>query len=67
METSYNDTVVPAATKIVGSNLAPMKQQRPLVVWFTGMSGAGKSTLASLLEEELRARGLRTFLLVTSR
>ncbi|WP_234487259.1 adenylyl-sulfate kinase [Paraburkholderia aspalathi] len=44
-----------------------MKQQRPLVVWFTGMSGAGKSTLASLLEEELRARGLRTFLLVTSR
>jgi adenylyl-sulfate kinase len=63
METSYNDTVVAAATKIVGSNLASMKQQRPLVVWFTGMSGAGKSTLASLLEEELRARGLRTFLL----
>ena len=63
METSYNDTVVPAATKIVGSNLASMKQQRPLVVWFTGMSGAGKSTLASLLEEELRALGLLTFLL----
>ncbi|KPD16993.1 adenylylsulfate kinase [Burkholderia sp. ST111] len=40
-----------------------MKQRRPLVIWFTGMSGAGKSTLASMLEKELQARGLRTFLL----
>ncbi|MFM0184914.1 adenylyl-sulfate kinase [Paraburkholderia nemoris] len=63
METSYNDTVVPAATKIAGSSRASMKQQRPLVIWFTGMSGAGKSTLASMLEKELQARGLRTFLL----
>ena len=28
-------------------------------LWFTGMSGAGKSTLASLVAEELRARGHR--------
>ena len=63
METSYNDTVVPAATKIAGSSRASMKQQRPLVIWFTGMSGAGTSTLASMLEKELQARGLRTFLL----
>lgn len=63
METSYNDTVVPAATKIAGSSRASMKPRRPLVIWFTGMSGAGKSTLASMLEKELQARGLRTFLL----
>ena len=28
-------------------------------VWFTGLSGAGKSTLATVLAEELRARGHR--------
>jgi adenylyl-sulfate kinase len=28
-------------------------------VWFTGLSGAGKSTVANLIENELRARGLR--------
>lgn len=40
-----------------------MKQQRPLVVWLTGMSGAGKSTLACLLDSELHALGFHTFLL----
>jgi adenylyl-sulfate kinase len=28
-------------------------------VWFTGLSGAGKSTVASLVEQQLRARGER--------
>jgi adenylyl-sulfate kinase len=28
-------------------------------LWFTGLSGAGKSTLASLMDEELRRRGLK--------
>jgi len=28
-------------------------------LWFTGLSGAGKSTLSSLLETELRERGLK--------
>ncbi len=28
-------------------------------VWFTGLSGAGKSTLANLIEQDLRARGMR--------
>jgi adenylylsulfate kinase (apsK) len=63
METSYNDLVVPAATEIAGNSRASIKQQRQLVVWFTGMSGAGKSTLAGMLENELQARGVRTFLL----
>jgi adenylyl-sulfate kinase len=62
METSYSESVVPATTQIAGGNRASVKQ-RQLVVWFTGMSGAGKSTLAGMLEKELQARGLRTFLL----
>jgi adenylyl-sulfate kinase len=38
-------------------------QQRPLVLWLTGLCGAGKSTIANLLEAELHGRGLRTYLL----
>lgn len=34
-------------------------EQKGVTVWFTGMSGAGKTALAILLEEELRARGLK--------
>ena len=33
------------------------------VLWFTGLSGSGKSTIANLVEKELHARGVRTFLL----
>ncbi|MEJ2558971.1 MAG: adenylyl-sulfate kinase [Anaerolineae bacterium] len=29
------------------------------VLWFTGLSGAGKTTLAKLIEQELKARGVR--------
>ena len=36
---------------------------KPAVLWFTGLSGAGKSTIANLVERELHARGVRTFLL----
>ncbi|NMM04348.1 adenylyl-sulfate kinase [Paraburkholderia sp. RP-4-7] len=63
METSYTSSVVPTTALITQANRASLKQQRPLVVWFTGMSGAGKSTLACLLDKELHARGFHTFLL----
>lgn len=33
------------------------------VVWLTGLSGAGKSTVATHLAEQLRARGVRCFVL----
>jgi adenylyl-sulfate kinase len=29
------------------------------VLWFTGLSGSGKTTLAKLVEQELKARGVR--------
>jgi adenylyl-sulfate kinase len=29
------------------------------VLWFTGLSGSGKTTLAKLIEEEMKARGVR--------
>ena len=42
---------------------AELKQQRPAVVWFTGLSGAGKSTIADLVEQKLWALGRHTALL----
>jgi bifunctional enzyme CysN/CysC len=42
---------------------AALKQQKPAVVWFTGVSGAGKSTIANLVEKKLHALGRHTCLL----
>jgi bifunctional enzyme CysN/CysC len=42
---------------------ATLKQQRPAVVWFTGLSGAGKSTIANAVEQRLHALGHHTYLL----
>jgi bifunctional enzyme CysN/CysC len=42
---------------------AELKQQKPAVLWFTGLSGAGKSTIANLVEKKLAAMGRHTFLL----
>ena len=42
---------------------AALKQQKPAVLWFTGLSGSGKSTIANLVEKRLHALGRHTFLL----
>ncbi|SDO06025.1 bifunctional enzyme CysN/CysC [Aureimonas jatrophae] len=42
---------------------AAIKQQKPVLVWFTGLSGSGKSTIANLLESRLLAEGCHTYLL----
>jgi len=42
---------------------AEQKEQRPAVIWFTGLSASGKSTLAGALEEILTAQGYHTYLL----
>jgi bifunctional enzyme CysN/CysC len=40
-----------------------IKNQRPCVLWFTGLSGSGKSTVANRLESELHALGHHTQIL----
>ena len=42
---------------------ARLKNQRPGVLWFTGLSGAGKSTIANLVEKKLHRMNRHTFLL----
>nr|WP_294506593.1 adenylyl-sulfate kinase [uncultured Rhodopila sp.] len=40
-----------------------LKDQKPAVLWFTGLSGAGKSTIANLVEKRLHALGHHTMIL----
>jgi bifunctional enzyme CysN/CysC len=42
---------------------AELKNQKPGVLWFTGLSGAGKSTIANLVEKRLQSMGCHTYLL----
>ncbi|MEJ7927579.1 sulfate adenylyltransferase subunit CysN [Sphingobium sp. AN641] len=42
---------------------AGLKNQKPAVLWFTGLSGAGKSTIANLVEKKLARMNRHTFLL----
>lgn len=42
---------------------ANLKDQRPAVLWFTGLSGSGKSTVAGALESRLAELGYHTYLL----
>jgi adenylylsulfate kinase len=42
---------------------AEAKNQKPCILWFTGLSGSGKSTLANLLESKLYDIGCHTYLL----
>lgn len=50
-------------TDITRADHAALKNQRPLVLWFTGLSGAGKSTIANAVEKRLARMNRHTFLL----
>jgi bifunctional enzyme CysN/CysC len=40
-----------------------MNGHRPAILWFTGLSGSGKSTIANIVERELHAQGVHTYML----
>ena len=42
---------------------AALKNQKPAVLWFTGLSGSGKSTIGNLVEKKLHRMNRHTFLL----
>ena len=58
-----SDNIHAQALEITPERRAALKEQRPRLLWFTGLSGAGKSTIANLVEAKLHARGRHTFLL----
>ncbi len=51
------------ATDIGRDHHAGMKNQRPAVLWMTGLSGSGKSTIANMVEKKLARMNRHTFLL----
>ncbi|MBB5706073.1 sulfate adenylyltransferase subunit CysN [Sphingopyxis panaciterrulae] len=51
------------ATDIDRDMRADMKNQRPALLWFTGLSGSGKSTIANLVEKKLHRMNRHSFLL----
>lgn len=57
------NNIYPIKTKVSRQDRARLMQQRPVVIWFTGLSGSGKSTLAVQLEAELHEKGYKTYLL----
>ncbi len=55
--------IYPIQTKVSPVQREALLQQRPVVLWFTGLSGSGKSTLAVQLEAHLHRQGFKTYLL----
>ncbi|MCR2832839.1 sulfate adenylyltransferase subunit CysN [Parerythrobacter lacustris] len=51
------------ATSVTREDHAALKNQKPLVLWFTGLSGSGKSTIANEVEIGLKRMNRHTFLL----
>jgi bifunctional enzyme CysN/CysC len=51
------------STDITRDNHANLKNQKPIVVWMTGLSGSGKSTIANAVEKKLANMNYHTFLL----
>jgi len=51
------------ATDIDREMRANLKNQRPALLWFTGLSGSGKSTIANLVEKKLHRMNRHSFLL----
>ena len=51
------------AVDISREDHAVMKNQKPAVLWMTGLSGSGKSTIANIVEKKLARMNRHTFLL----
>ena len=51
------------ATDINRDHHANLKNQKPMVLWLTGLSGSGKSTIANAIEKKLAQMNRHTFLL----
>ncbi len=51
------------ATDVSREARANLKNQKPALLWFTGLSGSGKSTIANLVEKRLHRMNRHSFLL----
>jgi len=58
-----SENIVWHAHDIVKEKRAKIKEQKPCILWFTGLSGSGKSTVANEVEKQLFALHKHTYLL----
>jgi len=49
--------------KVTKQDRSTIKNQTPVILWFTGLSGSGKSTIANAVETKLYEMGRHTYLL----
>lgn len=60
---SVSENIIHQKFKVDSTKRQSLLNQKPLLVWFTGLSGSGKSTLSNLLEVELHESGYKTYAL----
>ncbi len=60
---AVSDALVWHNTTVTHQDRLLLKQQKPVVLWFTGLSGSGKSTIANAVESKLLHLGKHTYLL----
>ncbi|MFA0013642.1 adenylyl-sulfate kinase [Vibrio lentus] len=60
---SISGDVVWHNSTVSSQDRSVQKQQKPVVLWFTGLSGSGKSTVANAVESKLLSLGNHSYLL----
>lgn len=58
-----NLDIVKQDYKISKADREKLLQQKPVLLWLTGLSGSGKSTIADRVEQALHQQGYKTYLL----
>lgn len=58
-----DENIVWHTQHVVKEKRKKLLNQKPCILWFTGLSASGKSTLANAVELELFKRGRKTYLL----
>ena len=58
-----NKNIVHHNHEVTKKERSNIKNQKPCVLWFTGLSGSGKSTIANAVEVELNKLNKHTYLL----
>ena len=58
-----NENIVWHSHNVDKKERAAIKNQKPCIIWFTGLSGSGKSTIANAVEVALNKKGKHTYLL----
>lgn len=57
------ENVIQYNFSITQKQRSKIKNQKPVLIWFTGLSGSGKSTIADALDKMLFEKGYHTYLL----